>query len=115
MFIGIYSRSQVSVYRTIGPLDLLFQSFLESQKKQFSHVKQSRALENFVVKAVEITWWMCVQNPEVYLHTEEPGVINHNIYKPYTRSGKNVDYFIWPPLLLHENGPLLSKGIVQAK
>ena len=88
---------------------------MESQKKQFGHMKHSRVLEIYVVKSVEITWWMCVQNPAIHLHTQEPGLINHTFYKPYTRSGKIVDYFIWPPLLLHENGPSLSKGIVQAK
>ena len=88
---------------------------MESQKKQCSYINNSRPLEIFVANSVEITWWMCVQSPSVYMHTENIGPVNHNFYKPYTRSGKVVDYFIWPPLLLHESGPLLAKGIVQAK
>ena len=88
---------------------------MESQNKQLSYVKHSRPLEIFVANSVEITWWMCVQNPPVHLQTEKLGPVNHDFYKPYTKSGKVVDYFIWPPILLHDNGPLLSKGIVQAK
>jgi hypothetical protein len=26
-----------------------------------------------------------------------------------------VDYIVWPPLYLHENGPLLCKGVAQGK
>lgn len=38
---------------------------------------------------------------------------NTDLYKAYTRSGKRIEYVAWPALLLHENGPVLCKGIAQ--
>jgi hypothetical protein len=36
-----------------------------------------------------------------------------DFYKPYTISGAKVDFVVWPPLLLHEGGPILAKGVAQ--
>ena len=40
-------------------------------------------------------------------------VFDGTFYKEYTRSGRVVEFVVWLPLLLHENGPLLQKGVVQ--
>ncbi|KAH3831012.1 hypothetical protein DPMN_104271 [Dreissena polymorpha] len=34
---------------------------------------------------------------------------------PYTASGTELDYVVWPAMLLHEGGPILFKGIAQFK
>jgi hypothetical protein len=39
--------------------------------------------------------------------------LNTNIYKAYTIRGDRVAFLVWPALLLHENGPVLCKGIAQ--
>lgn len=80
-----------------------------------SGVKLSKPVQTYAEKCTEIIWWMCVQNPPVFLHKGEKGTIDHTLYKPYTKSGQIAEFYIWPALLLHENGPTLSKGIVQAK
>ena len=50
----------------------------------------------------------------VVIATGEPGTkYDANKYKPYTTKGKFVDYIVWPVLRLHEDGPLLGKGIAQ--
>jgi hypothetical protein len=36
-----------------------------------------------------------------------------DLFKEYTRRGKFQDYIVWPAMRLHENGPLLSKGVAQ--
>jgi hypothetical protein len=36
-----------------------------------------------------------------------------NLFKEYTFLGNYFDYIVWPALLLHKDGPLLSKGIAQ--
>lgn len=36
-----------------------------------------------------------------------------DVYKPYSQSGEYVDFLVLPALYLHENGPLLAKGIAQ--
>ena len=36
-----------------------------------------------------------------------------NLYRPYTKSGKEVDFVVWPVLYLHEKGSVLCKGILE--
>ena len=36
-----------------------------------------------------------------------------NLFRPYTKSGDKYDYLVWPALLLHENGPVVEKGVAQ--
>jgi hypothetical protein len=38
-----------------------------------------------------------------------------NIFKEYTKSGPTVDFVVWPALYLHENGPLVGKGVAEAR
>lgn len=60
---------------------------------------------------------MNVQDPPVFLDTSEPkqGAFDSDRFRTYTKSGKTFDFVVWPPLLLHSNGPLLCKGVAQAK
>ncbi|XP_060567421.1 uncharacterized protein LOC132726169 [Ruditapes philippinarum] len=64
-------------------------------------------------KCVELCWLMVVQNPPLILSTTAQQQFDTNLYKDYTKRGKYVDYVVWPALLLHEGGPLLSKGVAQ--
>ncbi|XP_069130983.1 uncharacterized protein [Argopecten irradians] len=75
----------------------------------------ARKIPNFVSKCIEICWFMCVLDPPVVLGDEAAvgTTFDTNIYKPYTHSGTVVSYNVWPPLLLHQKGDLLVKGIVQ--
>lgn len=34
-------------------------------------------------------------------------------FRPYTVSGQQLDYILWPVLLLNEGGPVVSKGVAQ--
>ena len=58
---------------------------------------------------------MVVQEPVVTLGPEamKNNPYDSNIYKDYTNTGTRVSFTVWLPLLLHEGGPLLSKGVVQ--
>ncbi|XP_052795252.1 uncharacterized protein LOC128228144 isoform X2 [Mya arenaria] len=38
---------------------------------------------------------------------------NKELFKEYTVRGKYVEFFVWPVMYLHENGPVLTKGIAQ--
>ncbi|CAG2188728.1 unnamed protein product [Mytilus edulis] len=40
--------------------------------------------------------------------------IDKNTYKEFVKSGDSVAYVVWPALFLHNGGPLLYKGVVQA-
>lgn len=36
---------------------------------------------------------------------------NKNHYTAYTKSGSRIDYIVWPIMFLHQNGPVLCKGV----
>ncbi|WAQ98116.1 hypothetical protein MAR_022489 [Mya arenaria] len=38
---------------------------------------------------------------------------NKELFKEYTVRGNYVEFFVWPVMFLHENGPVLTKGIAQ--
>ncbi|XP_063413945.1 uncharacterized protein LOC134696206 isoform X2 [Mytilus trossulus] len=70
----------------------------------------------FFNKCVHLCWFMCIQEPMMFLHQKLlPGeTFNKNEYKEFVKSGNKVGYIVWPALFLHENGSLLYKGVVQA-
>lgn len=39
--------------------------------------------------------------------------LDKNYYKEYTKQGEIVSYVVWFPLLIEENGPVLTKGVAQ--
>ncbi|KAJ8297747.1 hypothetical protein KUTeg_024278 [Tegillarca granosa] len=72
--------------------------------------------EKFTKQCLEICWLMAVQDPQVVLHwgsLKEGSSINSDHFKCFTRSGTLLEYVVWPAMLLHKDGPFLSKGIVQ--
>ncbi|XP_060083027.1 uncharacterized protein LOC132562299 [Ylistrum balloti] len=86
--------------------------------KEYAYEKIGSIAERipvYVKKCIEVCWYMCMHDPPVAIGKDvtEGEKFDTNIYKPYTNSGTVVSYNVWPPLLLHENGPLLAKGIVQ--
>ena len=58
---------------------------------------------------------MMVQNPPVTLSWSVPEdrVFQDEFYRAYTKKGSHVEYVVWPSMHLHENGPLLVKGVAQ--
>ena len=36
-------------------------------------------------------------------------------FTEYTKKGDVIDYSVWPAVLLHTDGPLMAKGVVQCK
>ncbi|CAC5416656.1 unnamed protein product [Mytilus coruscus] len=70
----------------------------------------------FFDKCVHLCWFMAIQEPKMFLDQKLlPGdKFDKNEYKEFVKSGDKVGYIVWPALFLHENGPLLYKGVVQA-
>ncbi|XP_033743549.1 uncharacterized protein LOC117329632 [Pecten maximus] len=107
----------------------IFKQLKDCRKEMSSQVMENIAQENvadkigyhankiphFVKKCIEVCWFMCVLDPPVVIGKQATlnDTFDTNIYKPYTNSGTIVSYNVWPPLLLHQNGSLLVKGIVQ--
>ncbi|XP_053389424.1 LOW QUALITY PROTEIN: golgin subfamily A member 4-like [Mercenaria mercenaria] len=69
----------------------------------------------YTSECLEICWFMVIQDPPVAFAPllRKGSGFNTDLYKPYTSSGTLVDYVVWPPLLLHEGGPILAKGVAQ--
>ncbi|XP_071126089.1 interaptin-like [Mytilus edulis] len=70
----------------------------------------------FFEKCVNMCWYMAIQEPMMYLDDKLQIDTRYNKteYKEYVQSGDKVRYIVWPALYLHEKGPLLYKGVVQA-
>lgn len=97
---------------------LLFSKFC-LQKVQQGTLKKSFAeylshCINFVEKAVGLCWLM--QNMEEQIRLDfsvnHGDPINELKYQCYSESGKEIDFMVWPVLLL--KGEVLQKGVVQA-
>ena len=74
-----------------------------------------KALKPYIKKAVFVSWMMCVQTPPMAL-VEAPrhgDAFDSSFYQEYTDKGPYIDYIAWPVVLLHEHGPMISKGIAQ--
>ena len=64
----------------------------------------------YVEGCTKIMWHTQIQSPPIYLDFE---ATNKDWFKKFTSPGQNIDYIVWPVVFLHENGPLLAKGIAQ--
>lgn len=52
----------------------------------------------------------CQDPPIVLDFTEENSAVK---FKPYTSPGQELVFVVWPAVLLHENGLLVSKGVAE--
>lgn len=91
---------------------LVYESFY---RELVSGHEWKKSVEPFIKECVRICWLMVDRDHPIYIKTSEKrgSEFDTYLYKYYTRSGQMVDYIVWPALFLHENGPLLCKGIAQ--
>ncbi|KAL3878817.1 hypothetical protein ACJMK2_031145 [Sinanodonta woodiana] len=102
--------------------DTICQNFFGEELPTFLRpqlLPMGNKLSTYASSSVEIVWWMCIQDPPLCMkwtdneNTKEE--FDTNLYRFYTKSGKYVDYCVWPVLLLHDGGPVLTKGIAEGK
>lgn len=89
-------------------LEELFRKHHIDKKKAMTPYDRLAA---YAMKCIELSWWMCVQDPPVYMCSN---IDSHKDFRAYTKSGGTVDYIVWPTLKLQE-GATLFKGIAQFK
>ena len=84
-------------------------------KETWKCSKDNADVEKFVSRCVEIIWLMKIQSPPMALLWQQKGdSVDKDRFTFYTKKGGNVDYCVWPAVLLHAgNGPLVSKGVIQ--
>lgn len=81
-----------------------------------SSIKPCDGINSFVRRAIELVWMMKIQDTPMELTwAKSHDTFDRNQFSQYTRKGQYVDYAVWPGVLLHAKGPLMSKGIVQCK
>ncbi|XP_045205556.2 uncharacterized protein LOC123557874 isoform X2 [Mercenaria mercenaria] len=74
------------------------------------------ALKPFIKKCIFLGWMMVVQSPPMTLAECKPGEnLEKEAYKEYTQRGSIIDFVVWPALLLNQGGPVVGKGVAQAK
>ncbi|KAK3580469.1 hypothetical protein CHS0354_035513 [Potamilus streckersoni] len=79
------------------------------------------ALDKYIQGCIRICWFMCVRNPQMHLYfgqnlrKEGRRYFEDKRFVSYKRSGKYVKYFVWPAVFLHEDGPMLKKGVAQGR
>ncbi|KAK3607018.1 hypothetical protein CHS0354_020444 [Potamilus streckersoni] len=78
-----------------------------------------KKLSTYATLSVEIVWMMCLQDPPLCIKSiEDKNTLEEfdtSLFRFYTRSGKYMEYCVWPVLLLYDGGPLLAKGVAQGK
>ncbi|WAQ98873.1 hypothetical protein MAR_023246 [Mya arenaria] len=73
-------------------------------------------LKPFIMKCIYVCWMMVVQNPLMCFFLPKPGTdVNTSMFKVYTKSGRTVDFIVWPAMMLHETGSVVCKGVLQPK
>lgn len=98
-------------------IEKIFTPPIESQKKTTGPKNKFPKTTHFAERCVELCWFMQLTQPPINLSARIPddGMMNTDIFKAYMKSGTKVEYIVWPIMYLHENGPLLTKGIAQPK
>ncbi|XP_053399697.1 uncharacterized protein LOC128557086 [Mercenaria mercenaria] len=78
---------------------------------------RTKKLQKYLDTATELCWLMCIQDPPVHLYTDckQGHKFDENNFSAFTVRGTTVDYLVWPALHLCQNGPILKKGVAQAK
>ncbi|XP_052263646.1 uncharacterized protein LOC127866855 isoform X3 [Dreissena polymorpha] len=83
-------------------------------------ITQREQTFTYITECAYVCWEMLLHDPPVHLKFVEVGDMDTipfdgTAYRAYTRGGTLMDYVVWPPVYLHEKGPLLSKGVAQGK
>ncbi|KAL3878218.1 hypothetical protein ACJMK2_030586 [Sinanodonta woodiana] len=72
-------------------------------------------MKEYINECFQVCWLMAIQDVPVVMGHMPKRFEDFNIklYKPYSRSGSKIEFTVWPPLLLHEGGPVLATGVAQ--
>lgn len=68
-------------------------------------------------QCASLSWKMRIRDPPLFVRFEFRcgSTFNADVLKRYTKTGGYLDFLVWPTLYLHDNGPVLAKGVAQPK
>ncbi|XP_076103384.1 uncharacterized protein LOC143072374 [Mytilus galloprovincialis] len=89
--------------------DVILPTFFEGKEYRNEHVVR------YAERCIAVTWYMTLQDPPMFLLSKiiRKADFDSDLFRPYTKSGDKYDFLVWPPLVLHENGPVVVKGVAQ--
>ncbi|XP_033743556.1 uncharacterized protein LOC117329638 [Pecten maximus] len=93
----------------------VIQLYKSTQGQHFSWARSPHAdaIHKYVDRCIELIWLMSVQDPPMYLVSAEKGdKVRTDLFTYYGSKGKVVESTVWPAVLLHSNGPIISKGYI---
>lgn len=72
----------------------------------------------FARQCASLSWKMRIRDPPLLVKFEFRcgSTLNSDVLKRYTtKTGDYLDFLVWPALYLHEDGPILTKGVAEPK
>jgi hypothetical protein len=77
----------------------------------------TEAKQKYTVRCLELCWMMAIQDPPMMVDfgPAQDEDVDKNVFRLYTKQGDKVAFVVWPAVFLHENGPLVQKGVLQPK
>ena len=74
-----------------------------------------REMKNYIHKVIEVVWLMHAMNPPMRIFWQQQTErIMTDFFDVYDRKGDFVHQTVWPAILVHNTGNVLSKGYVVA-
>nr|XP_022325636.1 trichohyalin-like isoform X3 [Crassostrea virginica] len=73
--------------------------------------------KEYARQCASLCWRMRIREPPVFIRFEfrQGTSFNSDVLRKFTKTGGYLEFLVWPALYLHENGPLLAKGVAQPK
>nr|XP_022320435.1 uncharacterized protein LOC111122796 [Crassostrea virginica] len=105
----------LSLKNTEANLEKKFIGHLISETKQSLLKYDEEIVKKYISKCISFFWKACIQTPPLkFDFNVPPGTpFDSAVHRKCTVNGPNVAYTVWPVVYLHENGPVLVKGVVQ--
>ena len=87
------------------------------RKNIWDEAYNSKSCQKYIKSCIDICWLMAIQSPPMYLDFEidKKSKFDDKKYKAYLKTGKKIDFMVWPPIYLTKGGNLLAKGVVEGK
>ncbi|XP_056013137.1 uncharacterized protein LOC125678320 isoform X2 [Ostrea edulis] len=103
-------RKEAAVY-TVREASKVFQQ--TQLQRVFKENSKDPQIVAYIDKCVELTWYMCIQDPPMHLHClHEKDTISRAEFAFHGRKGKTTSVCVWPALFLFRDGHLVTKGHV---
>ncbi|KAL3879242.1 hypothetical protein ACJMK2_031548 [Sinanodonta woodiana] len=103
--------------KSVGEISQTFKkSVAERLSTKMIYKDKLPDIKPYMDECVEICTAMNIQEPPLELRgVRVSSDIEFEIsaFKPYTVSGKKIEYIVWPALHLYIDGPILCKGVAQ--